>query len=289
MTTVTIGLPVFNGQRFLRECLNSLQAQSFADFELIISDNASTDGTPDVVAEYARHDPRIRFERSLKNHGAAWNHRRVLGLARSRYFKWCGADDICHPDFLAMCIAALERSPAAVLAFPKAVIIDEAGVPVTRTGEHLPLESRDVVERFTALMSAVSVTQNPFYGVMRRAILGRARPMGAYLASDRCLMAELALLGPFALVPEYLMERRVHAGNKRTHTDDQRFFHPATPDRFRTREWRVLGAHIGAIARAPVALSTKLRLFARLASWIVQQRVDLASEARALLLRRRVA
>jgi glycosyltransferase involved in cell wall biosynthesis len=283
---VSVGLPVFNGQRFLRACLDSLLAQSFPDFELIVSDNASTDGTPDIVAEYAQRDPRVRFECSLKNQGAAWNHARVLRLARGRYFKWCGADDICHPDFLRLCVEALDRSPDAVLAYPKAVVIDDNDEPVMRTSAHLPLESPDVVQRFTALMSAVSITQNPFYGLMRRHVLGRARPMGAYLASDRCLMAELSLLGPFVLVPEFLMYRRTHAGNKRNHRELHRFFHPATPDTFRTREWHVLGEHIGAITRAPVSLPTKLRLFSRLLSWMVQQRVDLASEARALLRRR---
>jgi len=285
MNAVTIGLPVFNGQRYLRACLDSIQAQSFTDFELIVSDNASSDETPDIVVEYAQRDPRIRFERSLKNQGAAWNHRRVLGLARSRYFKWCGADDICHPQFLERCVDALDQTPEAVLAYPKAVIIDDKGETVTRTSEHLPLDSADEVQRFAALMSAVSITHNPFYGVIRRDALERARPMGAYLAGDRCLMAELSLFGPFVEVPEYLMYRRTHAGNQRNHVELQRFFHPATPDTFRARELRVLCEHVGAVARAPVSLPTKLRLWGRVASWAVRQRVDLASEARAFLRR----
>lgn len=286
MSAVSVGLPVFNGQRFLRPCLDSVLGQSFADFELIISDNASTDATPDIVAEYARRDRRIRFERSDKNEGAAWNHRRVFGLARGRYFKWVGGDDICHPDFLRMCVAVLDRTPEAVLAYPRTEVIDEAGAPLMRTSEHLPLDSPDVVRRFTALLSAISITQNPYYGLMRREILLRVRPMGAFLASDRCLLGQLALLGPFVEVPEFLMYRRTHAGNKRTHTDDQRLFHPAVPDKFRTREWRALREHIGAIARAPVWLPTKVRLLGRLGKWVVQQRVDLASEAKALLRRR---
>jgi hypothetical protein len=142
------------------------------------------------------------------------------------------------------------------------------------------------VTRFTALMSAISITHNPYYGLMRRERLLQVRPMGAYLASDRCLLAELTLLGSFIEVPEYLMYRRYHAGNKRTHSDDQRLFHPATPQTFRTREWRVLRQHVLAVARAPIWISTKLRLFGRLGAWMVRQRVDLASEARALLKRR---
>lgn len=285
MTFVTIGLPVFNGQRFLRPCLDSLLAQSFDDFELIISDNASTDGTPEIIAEYAARDPRIRFERSLKNEGAAWNHGRVLGLARGPYFKWLGADDICHPDFLQRCIAALEETPEAVLAFPRSEVIDDAGEPVMRTTERLPLDSPDVVKRFQALMSAFSIAHNPYYGVMRRQVLQQVRPMGANLAGDRCLLGRLALRGPFIEIDEILMYRRTHDGNRRTHADDQRFFHPERPDIYRTREWRVLREHARAIVKAPVWLPTKLRLFGRLASWMVKQRVDLASEARAVLRR----
>lgn len=286
MTIVSVGLPVYNGQRFLRACLDSLLAQTFTGFELIIADNGSSDATPDIVAEYATRDARIRFERSTTNQGAASNHRRVLGLARGQFFKWCGADDVCHPDFLAQCVAALERNPGAVLAYPKTEVIDEAGMPVARTAEHLPLDSPDVVQRFTAVMSAISVTQNPFYGLMRKELLERVPPMGAFLASDRCLLGQLALLGPFIEVPAYLLYRRTHEGNNRTHTDDQRFFNPTVPDKFQTREWRVLREHISAIARAPVWLPTKVRLLGRVAGWVVRQRVDLAAEARTLLRRR---
>ena len=286
MRLVTVGLPVFNGERFLRPCLDSLLAQSFTDFELIISDNASTDRTPEIIAEYAAYDPRIRFERSLKNEGAAWNHGRVLALARTRYFKWLGADDVCHPDFLQRCVTALEENADAVLAYPRTEVIDEHGAPVMRTAERLPVDSPDPVARFTALMSAISITHNPYYGVMRRDVLRSVRPQKSNLAADRCLLGRLALRGPFIEIADFLMYRRSHEGNRRTHTDDQRFFHPEMPDIYRTREWRVLREHLRAIAKAPVWLPTKLRLFGRLAAWVVQQRVDLASEARAVLRRR---
>jgi hypothetical protein len=222
----------------------------------------------------------------LKNQGAAWNHARVLALARGTYFKWMGADDACHPDFLGRCVAALEASRDAVLAFPRSVVIDEESRPVMRTTERLPLDSPDVVTRFTALLSAISISHNPYYGVIRRQVLQQVRPMGANLAADRCLLGRLALRGPFIELADFLMYRRTHEGNRRTHADDQRFFHPERPDIYRTREWRVLREHIRAIAKAPVWLPTKLRLFGRLASWVVRQRVDLASEARAVLRRR---
>jgi glycosyltransferase involved in cell wall biosynthesis len=285
--TVSVGLPVFNGQRFLRACLDSLLAQEYGDFEFIVSDNASTDETPAIVQEYAARDRRIRFERAAENRGAAWNHRRVLELSRSTYFKWCGADDLVHPRFLTACVAALDRNPDAILAYPKTIVIDEAGATVGRTIERLAVDSPDAVERFASLMSAYSVTHNPYYGLMRREHMLRARPLGEFLGHDRCFLGQLALLGPFVEIPEYLMYRRQHVGNNRDQTEEQRFHRPAEPHKYRPREWRVLWEHVVAIARAPLWLPTKARLLARLARWVVRQRTDLASEAKALL--RRVA
>jgi glycosyltransferase involved in cell wall biosynthesis len=281
-----MGLPVFNGQEYLRECLDSLLAQTFTDFELIVSDNASSDATPDIVTEYARHDPRIRFVRSTTNRGVASNHRRVLGLAQGSLFKWCGADDRCAPDFLVECVAALDDNPDAVLAYPRSEVIDEAGEVIARTTEHLPLDSSDVVERFTTLLSAISITHNPYYGVMRRAQLERIRPLSGVLAGDRCLLAELALRGRFIEVPLYLFCRRTHEGNQRSLSDDQRFFHPATPERFRPREWQVLWRHLGSALGGSLPLRTRAKLLREVGAWVVRQRGDLASEARALVRQR---
>src|SRR5262249_44963466 len=124
---VSIGLPVYNGERFLGTCLDSLLAQTYANLEIVISDNASTDGTPALCEEYAARDPRIRFVRSDRNRGAAWNHNQVASMARGVYFRWCGADDALDPRFIEACVATLESQRDAVLAFPLSIVIDETG------------------------------------------------------------------------------------------------------------------------------------------------------------------
>ena len=129
---VTIGMPVYNGERFLVETLESLLAQTYRDFEIVISDNGSTDGTRRICEAFARKDPRILYHREEENRGAAWNYNRVVALARGRYFKWAAHDDLCMPTYLERCVDALDSDPAVVLAYPDDQDIDEDGNPIDR-------------------------------------------------------------------------------------------------------------------------------------------------------------
>src|SRR5215471_17271392 len=124
---LSIGLLVYNGERYLEETLQSILSQTFTDFELIISDNASTDRTGEISQAYARRDPRIRYYRSEKNMGAGWNVRRVYELATGKYFKQAAVDDLLAPDFLRQCIEVLESDPTYVLAHSKIKVIGEGG------------------------------------------------------------------------------------------------------------------------------------------------------------------
>src|SRR5215467_16020251 len=124
---LSIGLFVYNGERYLEQTVESILNQTFTDFELIISDNASTDRTYEISQAYARRDPRIRYYRSEKNMGAGWNVRRVYELGTGKYFKQAAADDLLEPDFLRLCVEALENDPSRVLAYPKTKVVDENG------------------------------------------------------------------------------------------------------------------------------------------------------------------
>jgi len=112
---VSIGLPVYNGENYLEEAIDSILAQTYKDFELIISDNASTDRTPDICQAYANKDPRIRYYRNEKNIGAAVNFNRVFELSSSEYFKWAAHDDIIAPDYISECIEILDNDDSIVL------------------------------------------------------------------------------------------------------------------------------------------------------------------------------
>src|SRR2546427_6914452 len=124
---VSMAVPVYNGERYLGEALDSLLAQTYHDFELIICDNASTDGTGEIARSYASMDERVRYVRNERNLGLAGNVKRAFQLSSGEYFRWHAADDVCAPQFLARCVAVLDRHPAVVLAYPRTKLIDADG------------------------------------------------------------------------------------------------------------------------------------------------------------------
>ena len=124
---VSIGIPVFNGEQYLAEAIDSILVLTYADFELIISDNASTDRTQEICRAYTKQDRRIRYYRNATNVGASKNFNRVFELSLVDYFKWAAYDDILAPDFLLKCVEVLDQDPSVVVCFSKMQIIDEDG------------------------------------------------------------------------------------------------------------------------------------------------------------------
>ncbi|MDT8909834.1 glycosyltransferase family A protein [Amycolatopsis sp. PS_44_ISF1] len=205
---LTIGLPVYNGEEFLGEALDALLGQTYEDFELIISDNASTDGTEEICRQYAQKDTRIRYRRQTSNVGATPNHNVLLEMARGELFKWASHDDLYGRELLRRCVEALDERPEIVLAHSWQAIIDGHGV-VT-----VPLDYRHETDSARASVRFKSLLFEPggddFYGVVRTDVLRRVTPMGSYHHADRTYVAELALHGPFHQVPELLYFRRDH-------------------------------------------------------------------------------
>ena len=126
---LSIGLPVYNGERYLAEAFDCFLAQSFQDFEIIICDNASTDRTAEICRSYAQRDPRLRYYRNEKNLGAIPNFNRVFELSRSRFFKWAAHDDLYHPRYIETCIRILDENPDVILAHSKTAFVDDRGAP----------------------------------------------------------------------------------------------------------------------------------------------------------------
>src|ERR1700758_936309 len=149
---VSVGLFVYNGERYIEETLDSILSQTFTDFELIISDNASTDRTGEIALSYAKRDDRIRYYRSEKNMGAGWNVRRVYELATGKYFKWAAVDDILEPDFLRQCVEILERDPGCVLVYAATKEIDENGAFIKNYVTPMRTDSTDPAARFRDMM-----------------------------------------------------------------------------------------------------------------------------------------
>src|SRR5262245_41050215 len=117
---VSVCLPVYNGETYINYAIGSIRRQTFKDFELIISDNASNDRTQAICLEAAVQDSRIQYFRADKNHGLAWNFNRAFELATGRYLVWIGHDDLMEPDYLSRCVEAMEQETDTVLCFTNA-------------------------------------------------------------------------------------------------------------------------------------------------------------------------
>ncbi|GAA6623851.1 glycosyltransferase family 2 protein [Scytonema sp. NUACC26] len=206
---LSIGLPVYNGEKFIKEALDSLLAQTFEDFELIISDNASTDGTEEICRTYAERDKRIRYYRNEKNIGCACNFNRVFELSSGKYFKWAAHDDLHSPDFLLKCIEVLEKDPTVVLCHSQVYFIDEYGEFLKYYDIHLKTDSPKPHKRFHELLVKHLCYQ--CYGVIRASALKKIRLMGSYGAADAIFLLRLGLVGRFYEIPDYLFFARKHS------------------------------------------------------------------------------
>jgi len=205
---VSIGLPVYNGEQFIRETLDSLLAQTFEDFELIISDNASIDKTEEICRAYAAKDQRIRYYRNQQNLGASWNSNRVFELSSGEYFKWTAHDDLHAPDFLLKCIKVLDQDPSVILCHSQVRFIDEHGNFLRNYDIKLNTNSSKPQERFHQLLSKHLCYQ--FFGVIRASALRMTPLLGNYGHADGVLLIRLGLLGRFYEIPEYLFFARSH-------------------------------------------------------------------------------
>lgn len=205
---LSVAMPVRNGQNYLRAAFESLLGQTFADFELIVSDNASTDGTEAIVRDFASRDPRIAYHRHEQNLGAAGNFNFGFERSRGRLFKWAAHDDVCEPEFLRRTIELLERSPDAVIAHSYTHEIDHAGRVIGKYDDQLAL----IADRPSARLGASFniAYPSPVWGVMRREAVAKTRLMGSYLGSDWNFLGEMLLLGRLVIVPEYLFSVRNH-------------------------------------------------------------------------------
>lgn len=270
---VSIGLPVFNGEQFLPDALDSLLAQTFTDFEIIIVDNCSSDRTPEICRRYAERDSRIRYFRNPENIGVNPNWRRVFSYARGAYFKWSTHDDRYAPEFLEKCLAVLDRDSGVVVCYPRALKIDETGQPFRQMafGLKTDLERlRNPVERLRALLW-INLGAPPILGVIRTDVLRKTPLIGASYAADQVLLAELALHGRFHEVSEELLFHREHAHRSvyvhRTRHELAAWVEPSNARRVMFPAWQLLGHYLGAVWRAPLSLLQKLLCLPHLARW----------------------
>ncbi|WP_147375283.1 glycosyltransferase family 2 protein [Jiangella rhizosphaerae] len=267
---LSLGMPLYNAERYVAQAFDGLLAQDFADFEIIVSDNASTDRTWEICEEYARRDPRIRLYRNPENLGAAYNYNRTVDLARGPLFRWVAYDDVCAPTLLRRCVEALDADPEAILAYPQTMLIDDDGAPIRPYRDGLDLRSPRAYRRVAQYARNWSLC-NAVFGVVRTEALrasGRIRP---YPSSDVVLLAELAALGRFHEVPERLFLRRIHQASSRQGGTKSlaavaSWFDPKRAAQAKPRRIQVMRRVTGTLAGLPAPLSQRLSCIAAFAA-----------------------
>jgi glycosyltransferase involved in cell wall biosynthesis len=256
---VGIGLPVYNGERYIAETLDSLLAQTFKDFEIIICDNASRDKTEQICRFYAAKDARIRYVRNSTNLGATKNYRLAFELSSSEYFRWANSDDLFAPTSLARCVEILDREQSTILTYPKTKLIDERAQIISEYEDHLHLQYARASERFIQVSLRLGLV-NAIYGLIRADVLKKTALIGSFIGSDMALIAELTLYGKFWEIPEFLFYRRIHPGAASQNIDRlQEFYEPGSKGRIPYTEWKHLAARFRSILRAPIDIPEKLR------------------------------
>lgn len=285
MPKVSIGMPVYNGENYIREAIDSILAQTFEDFELIISDNASTDRTGEICLDYAARDPRIRYFQNNVNIGAAKNYNVTFNLSSGQYFKWAAHDDVLDRSFLSACVDVLDKDPSVVVCFSEIVKIDEHGKQVGTYDKdnRILTDSERAHVRFRDLIDTrhwcISV-----FGVMRSEVLRRTPLIGSYVGSDRCLMVDLGLMGRFYRIPEHLFFRRDHPGSStekiKIHQERLEWFDPAKAGKIPFPYWRCAREFLISVWKSPVTRSERYRCYLYIVPWVIKMRQKLWMELR---------
>jgi glycosyltransferase involved in cell wall biosynthesis len=195
------GLPVYNGAATVGRAIIALLGQTFADFELIISDNASTDATEEICRDFARRDERIRYVRQPRNRGPAANFVFVLAEARAPLFMWAAADDHWQPEFLAANVEVLRANPRVVGS------VSRVAMPGLADSGTRPL-CGPFVHKVRRLIRE-NAGNSRFYGLFRTGVICRAleEGFGSFIASDWAVIIAAARRGDFAEVDRVLMTR----------------------------------------------------------------------------------
>lgn len=281
---ISIGMPVYNGEPYLKDAINSILNQTFEDFELIISDNGSTDRTEEICRTIASQDQRVRYYRNEQNLGAGWNFNRVVDLATGEYFRWACHDDICAPNLLEQSINVLDANPSVILCYPKTIIINEHGQEVEKYVDGFHLRSQKPYERFAQYHGLIRYGHgcHPLFGLIRTNILRQTACIGAYPSSDLILLGELTLYGEFYEIPDYLFYKRDHPNNSvRAHRSFRNriaWYDPSKKGKLYLTRWKWFLEYLAAIKRAQLSWSGKVLCYLEMTKWVVWNSVFLVKD-----------
>lgn len=277
---LTIGMPAYNGAAWIAAAIESLQAQTFRDFRLVICDNASTDATVEICRKIAAGDARIEIRENSRNVGVFRNYDRAFEGVTTKYFKWASCNDLCAPAFLERCIEALEENQDIVLAYPRTVLFEddpESGIPYA---DDLHVADVRPSVRFLRVLGSLRLN-NAFNGVIRTAALRQTHLNEVYEGSDIILLAELGFAGYIWRLPEYLFFRRVIPAATAARKDAgsrKDFFSAEGRDVLATPRLDRFKGSLRAAAKAPIPATERVNSLLQLARRGWWSRHDLGPE-----------
>jgi len=281
---LTIGLPVYNGEKYLSESIESLLGQTYENFELVISDNASTDNTQSICRQYMEKDSRIRYIRQPRNIGLIPNENFITKQAKGEFFKLAAHDDLYASGLIKRCVDALDENREAVIAQGWEARIDADGAVTGGLYYSVVADSPSAPERFRSML--FDGWDDYTYGVIRTAALRRVHPVGSYHMADRTINVELSLQGPFCLIPEWLYFRRTHPeGTTTPYTVRTRcaYQDPRRANRFMHPAIRLYGeyfwGYISAINNASLSSADRLKCYGYFVRWLAARTLPVASRA----------
>jgi glycosyltransferase involved in cell wall biosynthesis len=228
---VSVGLPVFNGERFIEAAIRGVLTLTYEDLELVISDNASADRTSEICRDYAARDKRVVYHREDTNIGAKANFNRTFELSRGTYFKWAAADDVCGPRYLARTVNVLDRDPSVILAHCRSAVINAEGQVVDQqelkdrlvidNGIQCNVSPNDRERRLHDPRAPVrfgEILLDTFwcfeiFALIRRKGMLATYPKGQFYGSDKVMLAQLSLMGRFVEIDDVQFFRRAHSDN----------------------------------------------------------------------------
>lgn len=286
MPRVSLGLPVFNGERFLAQAIDSILSQTFTDFELIITDNASTDATREIAELYSRSDDRIRYLRNPANIGAGPNFDRAFAESTGEYFKWVAHDDLHHPEFLERTVAILDERADAVVAYTKVDVIDDQGNTIEGYDFEVRGDGDSPEERLRWQIRGHQCYE--IFGLIRRDALvhpslsGRSL-MGEHFAGDAVLLIRLGLIGKLVELPQVLFYSRRHETQSESMRNDvqsySEWFSPESSGRIVFPYWRVFAEYVRSILNAPLSTAQRFRCSRSVIWWFAARRKLLMRDA----------
>ena len=257
---VSVGLAVRNGADYLVQAIESILAQTFTNFELIISDNASTDNTEDICRYYAQQDTRVRYLRNPCNIGGTNNENQTFRMARGEYFRWAAHDDVLAPTLLAKCVAVLDEYPDVALCYTETVEIDQNGDTIRFVAQHKGVA--DEPHRRLHQLIHRDHQCEMIYGLIRTETLGTTRLLQPYPDCDRTLLCELAMRGRFHEIPEPLFYRRYHPANIILDWRERMaWFRPGTEGKITFPYWLLFFDMYRTLHRVPLPLAEKARCY----------------------------